>query len=259
MIQIAKQAINGILGIAGFQLSKVEKNKKPAIYNPDVFPIELDAADEEIFQYVRNNDLTMVTNARLYSTLLSCKYVIEENVAGDFVECGVWRGGNAILAADVFKRMAPTRSVFCFDTYSGMTTPTEADVNLNGHAAGDLFKEKVDGWALSRLDEVKANFRQKRLTENVRFIEGDVLNTLSDPGNLPISISVLRLDTDWYESTKMELEVLYPLLSVGGVLIIDDYGHWGGARKAVEEYFSDRRKPYFQATDYSGRCAVKVL
>jgi predicted O-methyltransferase YrrM len=99
----------------------------------------------------------------------------------------------------------------------------------------------------------------KLLSPSVRFVEGDVVQSLKIESNLPESISVLRLDTDWYESTRAELEVLYPRLSPGGVLIIDDYGHWGGAKKAVDEYFRGRPKPLLQYTDYTGRMGVKPL
>ena len=91
------------------------------------------------------------------------------------------------------------------------------------------------------------------------FIKGDVCETLKSPQNIPEKISVLRLDTDWYESTKAELEELYPKLSNGGVLIIDDYGHWQGARKAVDEYFSSQQyKPLFNVIDRTGRSAIKI-
>jgi hypothetical protein len=73
---------------------------------------------------------------------------------------------------------------------------------------------------------------------------------------LPEKISILRLDTDWYESTKIELEILYPLLEPGGVLIVDDYGHFEGAKKAVDEYFCDS-KPWMQYVDYSCRLIIK--
>jgi O-methyltransferase len=105
---------------------------------------------------------------------------------------------------------------------------------------------------------VKANFANAGLlAEGVKFVKGDVAQTLAEPNELPAVISVLRLDTDWYESTRAELESLYPRLSRGGVLIIDDYGHWGGARKAVDEYFSQRDRPFFQYIDQTARSGVK--
>ena len=79
------------------------------------------------------------------------------------------------------------------------------------------------------------------------------------PGYLPSGIALLRLDTDWYESTKHELEHLYPLLVSGGVIIIDDYGHWKGAKKAVDEYIKDNNLPLLlNRIDYTGRIGIKL-
>ena len=103
------------------------------------------------------------------------------------------------------------------------------------------------------------NISGKNISDNFKFIEGDILKTLLNKSNVPDKISVLRLDTDWYESTKIELEVLYPKLQKGGVILIDDYGHWGGCKKAVDEYFSKmQNKPLFIPSDYTGRVAVKT-
>ena len=112
-------------------------------------------------------------------------------------------------------------------------------------------------WCYASLDEVKANFRARGLLSQAVFVEGDVLKTLKDRSNLPERISVLRLDTDWYESTRAELEVLYPRLQVGGVIIVDDYGYWGGAKKAVDEYFTKHPKPLLHYVDHTGRMGVK--
>jgi hypothetical protein len=158
----------------------------------------------------------MVSDELLYATLLACRYAAEANIPGDFVECGVWRGGNAILAADVFKRLAPTKKVYLFDTFAGMTTPTAHDgsdaiLETKQHQRADHNE-----WCLCPLDEVRSNFIKYRL--DAEFIVGDVMETLSAA---PHTISVLRLDTDWYESTKYELETLYPRLCSGGVLMIE--------------------------------------
>jgi O-methyltransferase len=92
--------------------------------------------------------------------------------------------------------------------------------------------------------------------ERVHLVEGRVEETL--PGGAPAEIALLRLDTDWYESTKHELEHLYPRLSPGGVLILDDYGHYEGARRAVDEYFeAEGGRPLLSRIDYTGRIGVK--
>jgi O-methyltransferase len=235
--KIARSALNA----AGFDLRRIQP--KPTL-DLRAFPVELSKEDRAVFDYVRTNALSMAADDGLYATLLACRYAAEAHIPGDFVECGVWRGGNAILAADVFKRLAPSKKVYLFDTFSGMTAPTAHD----GEVAASEYHQ---GWCLASLDEVRDNFTKYRL--DAEFIVGDVMMTLAQA---PETISVLRLDTDWYETTKHELEVLYPRLSTGGVLMIDDYGHWVGARKAVDEYFNGRR-PFFSYLDYTGRIAIK--
>ena len=87
----------------------------------------------------------------------------------------------------------------------------------------------------------------------MKFIKGDVRKTLLDENNLPDSISILRLDTDFYDSTLIELELLYPRLTPGGYLIVDDYGHWRGSRHAVNEYFGEEFvQTNFKKLDYTG-------
>ena len=122
------------------------------------------------------------------------------------------------------------------------------------------LKKEHNEWALAHLGEVKKNFRDFGLSDRAIFVRGDVSDTLRDVNQvLPPSISILRLDTDWYESTMTELGVLYPRLSVGGCLIVDDYGHWAGSRKATDEYFTKMgNRPFLQSTGYSGRAGVKL-
>lgn len=170
-------------------------------------------------------------------------------ISGDIVECGVWKGGHLMIA----RMMAPTRICWGFDTFAGMTKPTAEDVHRGGMPALARWKEKRESgqaWAAESLDAVRGYFDAEGLADDnlVRFVVGDVAVTLRDENNLPENIAILRLDTDWYESTKIELEVLYPRLRPGGILIVDDYGHWLGARKAVDEYF-DRIIPNVRKED----------
>ena len=247
---------NGILGLFGLRMIRKTDSLRR-------FPVEISDADKATFQYVRDNRLSTSTDERLYATIMACRSVVERGIGGDFVECGVWRGGNSVIAAAVFKAMNADRSTWLFDTFAGMTAPTINDVNFRGEVAQAKFdaSQRADHneWCYAPLEEVRANFEKAALlSDRVRFVKGDVALTLADSGNLPAAIAVLRLDTDWYESTKAELEVLYPRLAAGGILIIDDYGHWGGARKAVDEYFSKRARPFFQYIDHTGRIAVKL-
>jgi len=246
---------NGILSIFGLKMIR----KTDSIRQ---FPVEISEADKAIFHYVRANRLSTSSDERLYATIMACRHVVEHGIDGDFVECGVWRGGNSVIAAGVFTAMKTDRSAWLFDTFAGMTAPTEADVNFRGEVAEGKFRASqrsgYNDWCYAPLEEVTANFKKVGLlSDRIKFIKGDVTQTLADSGRLPERISVLRLDTDWYESTKAELEVLYPRLSTGGILIIDDYGHWGAARKAVDEYFAQHARPFLQYIDHTARIAVK--
>lgn len=228
-------------------------------------PVEALPQEASIIQYVMSKGLTMVSYERLWTTLMACRHVAQNNIQGDFVECGVWRGGNALVAAEVFRLYGIKKNVWLFDTFKGMTEPNDFDQSAaSGQSAFERFnasqRDAHNEWCYASLIDVKKNFEERGLlTDNVFFIEGDVRETLNGP-LLPESIAVLRLDTDFYDSTKKELEVLYPRLIIGGALIIDDYGHWAGSRKATDEYFSAcGNRPFLNFSDYSGRFGIKTV
>lgn len=227
-------------------------------------PVEFTTAEREIFEYVRAQGLSMVSDERLYATILACRHVVQQGIPGDFVECGVYKGGNAIIAAHLFKAYGAPRQVWLFDTFRGMTAPTDEDrESHSGKPVLEEFQSQARGdhneWVYCPIEQVQAHFRAAGLLDDrVRFVQGDVLETLVEGQPLPEAVSVLRLDTDWYESTRRELEVLYPRLSTGGVLMIDDYGHFLGAQKATDEYFAaGRARPLLHYIDYTGRVGVK--
>lgn len=177
---------------------------------------------------------------RLTGMADAIKYVDHEKIEGDIVECGVWRGGNLILA----RKLSPKRTCWLYDTFEGMPPPGEHDKKKSGATAMESYQHKVSighKWAAVSVEEVLENFREHGLDDSrLVFVVGMVEDTLRFVDNLPDKIAVLRLDTDWYSSTKIELEVLYPRLVNRGVLIVDDYGHWLGSKKAVDEYFGER-------------------
>lgn len=151
------------------------------------------------------------------------------------------------------------RDLYLFDTYAGMTAPTEHDVDHEGLAAQVQYDERAAAdhteWCFASLEDVRANLLSTGYPEDrLHFIKGDVLQTI--PQETIGEIALLRLDTDWYESTLHELKHLYPRLRVGGILIIDDFGYWQGCRKAVEEYFG-KTGPFLALIDQTGRLAVK--
>jgi O-methyltransferase len=224
-------------------------------------------SDREFVEvYNKVKDFTMTSPQRLYSLYKSVEYVSKSNIPGDFVECGVWRGGSAMAIALVLKRLGDNqRRIYLYDTYEGMSEPGSNDNDIFGNSAEKLLEteEKLNNqenvWCYSTLDDVKKNlFATGYPSENLEFIKGKVEETI--PTHIPVQIALLRLDTDWYESTLHEMNHLYPLLSRNGVLIIDDYGHWQGARKAIDEYLEKNKIGILlNRIDYTGRIAIKLL
>jgi len=203
---------------------------------------------------------TMTSVERMYALYLAVQYVVAARIPGCIVECGVWRGGSCMLAARVMMEAGDLRDIWLYDTFEGMVQPGDLDVRYDGKPARQRWAELGGGsnWCAASLQEVRLNLSATGYPEQkLRFIKGRVEETLK--ANRPEEVSLLRLDTDWYESTKAELETLFPLLSHGGVLIVDDYGHWDGAKRAVDEYLSKNRvKTLLNRIDYTGRVAVKT-
>jgi len=207
---------------------------------------------------------TMVSRERLYAHFLAVRHVVEHNIEGDIVECGVWRGGTSMLGALTLLGLNDSsRRLWLYDTFAGMTEPTADDVSpWDGANATRLWKKNqtqdVNKWCYAPIEEVQENLASIGFPkERINFVKGDVIETLKT--SVPDKIAVLRLDTDWYESTRAELEVLFPRLVTGGVILIDDYGAWKGCKKAVDEYMSAHKIPLMlHRTDYTGRSAIKT-
>jgi len=209
---------------------------------------------------------TMTSWQRLYNLHSSVRYIVNSNTPGDFVECGVWRGGSMMMVAHTLMALGITdRKLILFDTFEGLPKPDKKlDVDVWGNSAVEAWKphrktDESSDWAYASLEEVQANIASTGYPmKNVTFVKGMVEDTLT--ANLPSVISMLRLDTDWYSSTKHEMEVLYPQLSRNGILILDDYGHFKGAKQAVDEYFETRKRetPLIVRVDYAGRMAIKT-
>ncbi len=208
-----------------------------------------------------------MTGGKRMSNLTKCiKFISENKINGDFVECGVWKGGNLILMQRLVDHYGLNKKIYGYDTFNGMTEPNEFDVNINDQKASKLLmnERKIENnddmniWCYSGLQTVKDNFSKNTKNNNLTLVKGDVKNTLNNKSNLPKEISLLRLDTDFYESTKIELEILYPLVVKNGIIIIDDYGHWKGQRKALDEYFLKQNiTNYLFEVDYSCRVFIK--
>jgi hypothetical protein len=215
--------------------------------------------------YERCRPFTMTSLERMYGLWQAVNHIHRHRIPGDIIECGVWRGGSAMLAAATLVQLGDTsRHLWLYDTFSGMTDPTDHDRDYTGsHAAAALARSghaSFDQWCLAPLDDVRANMASTGYPPHlIHFIVGPVEQTI--PAHAPASLALLRLDTDWYDSTRHELIHLYPRLAPGGALIIDDYGHWQGCRRAVDEFFTDPAHaptaPLLTRLDYTGRIAIK--
>jgi O-methyltransferase len=204
---------------------------------------------------------TMTSAERIYSMWQATRYVARQPIEGAIVECGVWRGGSMMTAALALMGEGSRRQLFLFDTFAGMVPPTEMDLRFDGERATDCLakanpRDPSSEWCIASLEEVRGNIESTGYPlEQVQFVEGPVEETI--PVAAPDQIALLRLDTDWYQSTLHELECLFDRISPGGVLIIDDYGWWRGARNAVQEFLNSRGLCLLlHRIDETGRVAV---
>jgi hypothetical protein len=206
----------------------------------------------------------MTGSERVNALIDAVQYLVRNKIDGAMVECGVWKGGSAMAIALTLKKMGvENRDLYLYDTFSGMSAPSDVDVSIGGANAYEKFtrtktSEETSDWCLSPLEQVKENIFSTGYTKDrLYFVKGKVEDTI--PKEIPNKIALLRLDTDWYESTKHELIHLFPLLEPNGVLIIDDYGHWEGAKKAVDEYISENNiRIFLNRIDYTARIAIKT-
>jgi len=251
-----RKLVRSFVGKFGYDLVKPDKRLVV-----DGLPVDFDKATLDTYHKVKQ--YTMTTPERIASLCNAVNYLVKNKVEGDFVECGVWRGGSTMAAIDtLIKAGDKSREIYLYDTFEGMSEPTELDKISTGTGANELMEtsDKNDAtsvWCYSALEEVQQNVGTlKYPASKVHYVKGKVEDSI--PGTIPQKIALLRLDTDWYESTAHELKHLYPLLVPGGVIIIDDYGHWEGARKAVDEYIEAEKLPLLlNRIDYTGRIGIK--
>lgn len=243
--------INRILGIFGLKLSRIIEQH----FTED---------DKEFMEiYHRCKPYTMTSMEKMYSLYKAVEYVIKTEILGDIVECGVWRGGSAMLMAHTLLKKGQTeRKFYLYDTYAGMTKPMDKDIDFMGRPAIKDWnagrRNNFNKFAYCALEETKSNlFSTGYPKDKLIFLQGKVEETI--PNVIPNRISVLHLDTDWYESTYHELRYLFPRLSVKGVLIIDDYDYFRGQREAVDKYFFENKiHILLNIIDGAGRIGIKL-
>jgi len=224
-------------------------------------PLDFDESTTCIFRTIEK--YTMTSPERVYALIEATRYIAKNRIEGAMVECGVWRGGSAMAMALALLEIGDfERDIYLYDTFCGMTAPSRVDISISGRPAQEKFSQlrisdDSSDWCFCPLEGVRDNLRSTGYPKDrFHFVKGKVENTI--PGNVPEKIALLRLDTDWYGSSRHELVHLYPRLSSGGVLIIDDYGQWQGVKKAVDEYMSEiGLHILLNRIDYTGRITVK--
>jgi O-methyltransferase len=224
-------------------------------YDADVSP-----DNRRIVERVR--PYTMTSQRSVIGLCEAVEYIVRSEIEGPFVECGVWRGGSVMAEALTLLRLGVSdRDLYLFDTFAGMPMPEADDVSLREPGQQALARWRRDqrsdhnDWAYASIETVRDNVLSTGYpADRVHLVRGLVEETI--PKLAPPSIALLRLDTDWYSSTRHELEHLYPRLVAGGVLIVDDYGAWAGARKAVDEY-GPSRSLFLGRLDGIARVAIK--
>ena len=261
-----KRIVRQLIRRTGFDIVRY-RSAPPKVVGPaevkPVFPPDFDPEAIDIIQTVQ--PYTMTSIERIFALIQAVRYIVQANIPGDIVECGVWRGGSMMAVAHTLRRLGKEQAnLYLFDTYEGMTKPDATDVDYAGQPALVEFEVTKRGddsssWCYAPLEEVRQNMASTGYDmSRVKFIKGKVEETL--PGSAPDRISLLRLDTDWYESTRHELTHLFPRLSTGGVLIVDDYGYWQGHRKAIDEYLAEHGfNLLLNRIDFTGRIAIKCV
>jgi O-methyltransferase len=209
-----------------------------------------DMEPEFLELYDRCRPYTMTSIERMYALYVSVRHMIER---------GVFAGGSAMLAALTLQRLGDdSRRLWLYDTFTGMSEPTAQD---GAEARAEWERNQrgaVNLWCYASRADVEKNMASTGFPpDRLVFVPGKVEETI--PASAPERIGLLRLDTDWYESTYHELVHLYPRLQAGGVLILDDYGHFEGAQRAVDRFFDERgERPLLTRVDYTARVGVKT-
>lgn len=224
------------------------------------FPRDIDENAKRLFRTVK--PYTMTSMERVVALRDAVRYVSRAGIEGAIVECGVWRGGSMLAAAMTLVELKETdRDLYLFDTFTRPPDPEPRDRDLVVEDLRASLDAALADPAYSYLpmDEVRALIAGSGYPhEQIHLVEGLVEETL--PEHAPEAVALLRLDTDLYRSTAHEMKHLYPRLAPGGVLIVDDYGRFTGARDAVDEYFAESGETVLlNRIDWTGRLAIKGL
>lgn len=228
------------------------------------FGSDLSPATVETIKFVR--PYTMTTVQRIEAVISATRHIVAHDIPGAFVESGVWMGGSIMAAARTLVELGATdRDLYLYDTFEGLPEPGEHDAitgasqSITEIYAALQANAGDEPYLAAPTDTVRANVALTGYpVDRVHTVQGMVEDTIASTA--PDQVAFLRLDTDFYSSTKVEMENLFPRLSPGGILIVDDYGYLEGSRKAVDDYLATYPYPVFlHRIDASGRLAVKPI
>ena len=244
--------IKKIFSLFGFNL--IRKNNFNDRWNDYI----IECKKEDKININKALQYALCTQPNLWSLIQSIKYISDKNIMGDFVECGVFKGGSLglmSLYAEIYKINC---NIYGYDTFEDgffNSALSEKDITIKNKKA--LPEKKTNNIYPTKREVEKI---LKTFSSNEKYfpklIQGDILKTLKVEKNIPTKISLLRMDTDLYLTTKLQLEILYPRLEKGGVLHIDDYGMCPGVKAAVDEYFINQNI-WFHRVDLSCRLLIK--
>jgi len=185
-------------------------------------------------------------------------YILKNNIEGAIIECGVDGGNFEHVWINELMKHNMVRDIYLYDTFEGLVKPSEYDYTCDNATLYSMNKDEVlqmwsrqqinettNGWCYTPLETVQKRLRSTGYSEDkLHYVVGNVMDTLKDTSTIPEKIAVLRLDTDWYESSKYELEQMYDRVVQGGVIIFDDYYHWDGQRRATDDFFKSKHITY---------------
>ena len=185
-------------------------------------------------------------------------YILQNNIEGDIIECGVESGNFEHIWINELMKNNTVRNIYLYDTFGGLVEPSEYDYTCKDAKIYSMNKDEVyntwknfkitdsiNAWCYTPLDQVQTRLNSTGYSQpHLHYMVGDVMETLKDKSKIPEKIAILRLDTDWFESSKYELEQMYDNVVIGGVIIFDDYYNWDGQRRATDDFFASRNITY---------------
>ena len=249
---ISKKIIKKFFSLFGFDI--VRKNN----FNDRWGDYIMECDDEDGENINKALKYALCKKPNIWSLIQSIKYISEKKIAGDFVECGVFKGGSLGLMAQYAEKFKINCNIYGYDSFEDgffKSSLNDKDISLKNKKI--LPEKKIDNF-YPKKEEVEQILRTFFTNEKYfpKLIKGDILKTLKEEKNIPDKISLLRMDTDQYLTTKLQLEILYPRLEKGGVLHIDDYGMCPSVRAAVDEYFINQ-KIWLHRVDLGCRLMIK--